>query len=125
MTPQYAMVDREDDLKLGIRSTAILFAESDRVIIGGLQVLMLSNLVVIGQRAALAWPYYAGLAVVRGAVRLPAIPDPRSQPRRLLRRIHEQQLGGRRDLCRPRRLSTAPHGLDALIPRSTARGARF
>ncbi|MGE0857633.1 MAG: 4-hydroxybenzoate octaprenyltransferase [Gammaproteobacteria bacterium] len=61
---EYAMVDREDDLKLGIRSTAILFAESDRAIIGGLQVLMLSNLVVIGQRAALAWPYYVGLAVV-------------------------------------------------------------
>jgi 4-hydroxybenzoate polyprenyltransferase len=60
---EYAMVDREDDLKLGIRSTAILFAESDRAIIGGLQLLMLSNLVVIGQRAALAWPYYAGLAV--------------------------------------------------------------
>ena len=60
---EYAMVDREDDLKLGIRSTAILFAESDRAIIGGLQLLMLSNLVVIGQRAALTWPYYAGLAV--------------------------------------------------------------
>ncbi|MBX9609511.1 MAG: 4-hydroxybenzoate octaprenyltransferase [Gammaproteobacteria bacterium] len=60
---EYAMVDREDDLKLGIRSTAILFAESDRAIIGGLQLLMLSNLVVIGQRAVLTWPYYAGLAV--------------------------------------------------------------
>lgn len=36
---QYAMVDREDDLRIGVKSTAILFAENDRVIIGLLQTL--------------------------------------------------------------------------------------
>ncbi len=58
---QYAMVDRDDDIRLGIRSTAILFANADRIIIGGLQCLMLSNLYLIGHRAELHWPYYASL----------------------------------------------------------------
>jgi 4-hydroxybenzoate polyprenyltransferase len=45
---QYAMVDREDDLKIGIKSTAILFGERDRLVIGLLQLLMLGLLVWIG-----------------------------------------------------------------------------
>ena len=44
----YAMVDREDDLKIGVKSTAILFGDYDRQIIGGLQALMLAILTVIG-----------------------------------------------------------------------------
>lgn len=36
---QYAMVDREDDLRIGVKSTAILFADYDRIIIGILQIL--------------------------------------------------------------------------------------
>jgi 4-hydroxybenzoate polyprenyltransferase len=60
---QYAMVDREDDLRLGIRSTAILFAHADRTIIAGLQCLMLSNLYLIGRRAELGWPYDGALLV--------------------------------------------------------------
>ena len=60
---QYAMVDRDDDLRLGIRSTAILFAHSDRTIIAGLQCLMLSNLYLIGRRAELGWPYDGALLV--------------------------------------------------------------
>ena len=61
---QYAMVDRDDDIRLGIRSTAILFAAADRFIIGALQCLMLSNLYLIGARAALAWPYDVSLVLV-------------------------------------------------------------
>jgi 4-hydroxybenzoate polyprenyltransferase len=60
---EYAMVDREDDIRLGIRSTAILFAQADRLIIGGLQCLMLSNLYLIGVRAGLSWVYNASLVV--------------------------------------------------------------
>lgn len=60
---EYAMVDREDDLRIGVRSTAILFDDADRFIIGCLQGLMLANLVLIGHKASLGWPYYAGLAV--------------------------------------------------------------
>ncbi len=63
---EYAMVDRDDDLRLGIRSTAILFGDDDRLIIGALQALMLLNLAFIGQQAALRWPYYLALAVAAG-----------------------------------------------------------
>ncbi len=45
---QYAMVDRDDDLEVGIKSTAILFGRHDRVIIGLLQLLMLGLLLWIG-----------------------------------------------------------------------------
>ncbi len=58
---EYAMVDREDDIRLGIKSTAILFDDNDRLIIGVLQVLLLLNLVLIGRQAALSWPYFASL----------------------------------------------------------------
>ncbi len=58
---QYAMVDRDDDLKIGIKSTAILFGRWDRLVIGCLQVLMLVMLAVVGRAAELGWVYYAGL----------------------------------------------------------------
>lgn len=57
----YAMVDREDDLKIGVKSTAILFGESDRVIIAVIQVLLLLALVLAGQAAELGGYYYFGL----------------------------------------------------------------
>ncbi len=59
----YAMVDREEDLKLGLKSTAILFGESDRLIVGVLQLMLLANLVLVGRRAELGAWYYAGVAV--------------------------------------------------------------
>lgn len=45
----YAMADREEDLEIGVKSTAILFAKYDRIIIGILQLLMLFLLVIIGK----------------------------------------------------------------------------
>jgi len=57
----YAMVDREDDLVLGIKSTAILFGEADRKMIALLQAMLLITLVMIGYQAQLGLPYYAGL----------------------------------------------------------------
>ncbi len=63
---EYAMVDREDDLKLGIKSTAILFDDADRAIIGLLQALLLVNLWLVGSRAKLGWPYAVALAVAAG-----------------------------------------------------------
>ncbi len=59
----YAMADREDDLRIGVKSTAILFGEADRLIIGALQVMTLLALVLVGRSFALGWPYYAGLAL--------------------------------------------------------------
>ncbi|MGL5953163.1 MAG: 4-hydroxybenzoate octaprenyltransferase [Providencia rustigianii] len=60
---QYAMVDRNDDLKIGIKSTAILFGNYDKLIIGLLQVVMVGLLVVIGFLANLGMVYYAALVL--------------------------------------------------------------
>ena len=62
----YAMVDREDDRKIGIKSTALLFGEVDLFVIAGLQGLMLLALVLIGYRAELSAWYYAAVAVAAG-----------------------------------------------------------
>ena len=59
---QYAMVDRDDDIKIGVKSTAILFGDADRGFIAAFQILLLIGLVLIGQTAHLGWPYSAGLA---------------------------------------------------------------
>ncbi len=62
----YAMVDREDDLKVGVKSTAILFGEADLFVIGGLQVLMLGSLLLIGKMASLGLWFYGSVAVAAG-----------------------------------------------------------
>ncbi len=60
----YAMADREDDLKAGIKSTAILFGEADRLIIGMLQVLMLLGLLLLGQQLEMGPVWYLSLVAV-------------------------------------------------------------
>jgi len=60
---QYAMVDREDDLKIGVKSTAILFGELDRHILGILQIVMMATLVLIGLQAHLGLWYYLSLVM--------------------------------------------------------------
>lgn len=60
---EYAMVDRDDDLKIGVKSTAILFGDADRLIIGILQALMTVALIAIGARAGLGPVYLAGVAL--------------------------------------------------------------
>lgn len=62
----YAMVDRDDDLKIGVKSTAILFGAYDRHIIGGLQLLMLSMLAAVGLQLGLGLPYFLGLWAAAG-----------------------------------------------------------
>ena len=59
----YAMVDRDDDIVLGLKSTAILFGDADRQILGVLQVLLLICLVMIGHQAGLGWFYYGSLVI--------------------------------------------------------------
>lgn len=60
---QYAMVDRDDDLKIGVKSTAIFFGKRDRQIIGLLQIAMLALLVVIGVLSGRGNIYYFGLFI--------------------------------------------------------------
>ena len=60
---QYAMVDRDDDLKAGIKSTAILFGKWDNTIIGCLQLASLWILYLLGQDLGLDWHFQAGLGL--------------------------------------------------------------
>ena len=59
----YAMVDREDDRRIGVKSTAVLFGEVDLFVIAGLQLVMLLGLVFVGFRAGLGSWYYLSVAV--------------------------------------------------------------
>ena len=59
----YAMADREDDIKVGVKSTAILFGDADRFIVGILQLMVLLTLIKVGFEEAFHWPYYLGLGV--------------------------------------------------------------
>ncbi len=57
----YAMVDREDDLRIGVRSSAILFADMDRFLIGVMQAMMLAALWLVGRNMQFGRWYYAGV----------------------------------------------------------------
>ncbi|HEY9035802.1 MAG TPA: 4-hydroxybenzoate octaprenyltransferase [Pseudomonadales bacterium] len=62
----YAMVDRRDDLKAGIRSTAILFGDADRLITGALQAMTILALLLGGLRFELGVYWYLGVSVAAG-----------------------------------------------------------
>ena len=62
----YAMTDREDDLKIGVKSTAILFGDADRVIILTLQCLALGCLLLAGAHFELGVWFHLGLLVAAG-----------------------------------------------------------
>jgi 4-hydroxybenzoate polyprenyltransferase len=57
----YAMVDRADDQKIGVRSSAIAFGDLDLLLIGGMQILMLFALLLIGRALELGLWYWLGL----------------------------------------------------------------
>ncbi|HXK57712.1 MAG TPA: 4-hydroxybenzoate octaprenyltransferase, partial [Gammaproteobacteria bacterium] len=58
---EYAMVDRDDDIKIGVKSTAILFGEYDRFVIGLLQLTMLMLLMMVGTKMELGLYYRLGV----------------------------------------------------------------
>lgn len=60
---EYAMVDRDEDLRVGARSTAILFGDADRLIIGILMGSFIVTMLLAGSRADLGWPWTASLGV--------------------------------------------------------------
>jgi 4-hydroxybenzoate polyprenyltransferase len=62
----YAMVDRDDDLKIGVKSTAILFGRHDKRIILFLQLATLGLLMSVGEILAFGWPYQLSLVVAAG-----------------------------------------------------------
>ena len=62
----YAMVDRDDDLKIGVKSTAILFGDLDRIVLAVLQAFMLLMLYAVGRQLTLGAPYELGLVAAAG-----------------------------------------------------------
>ena len=62
----YAMVDRDDDLQIGVKSTAILFDDNDRLYIAVIQGLVLFTLYLVGRSASLGLVYDIGLLVAAG-----------------------------------------------------------
>ena len=57
----YAMVDREDDLRIGVKSTAILLDDADRLIIGIIQIMFVAALFSVGYQTGLGTAYYIAL----------------------------------------------------------------
>jgi 4-hydroxybenzoate polyprenyltransferase len=58
----YAMIDREDDLRIGVKSSAILFADMDKLLIGVMQLMMLCALILVGRSMHYGRWYQAGVA---------------------------------------------------------------
>jgi 4-hydroxybenzoate polyprenyltransferase len=59
----YAMVDRDDDISIDLKSTAILFGSHDLLILRVLKILMVALLVWLGVQLQFTWPWFAGVAV--------------------------------------------------------------
>lgn len=60
---QYAMVDREFDIEIGVKSTAILFGDADKIIIAALQIMFILALILAGRQFQLGTPFYLSLIV--------------------------------------------------------------
>jgi 4-hydroxybenzoate polyprenyltransferase len=60
---EYAMVDREDDAKLGLHTSALTLGRWDVATVMASYAGMLALLAVVGRLAGLGWPFYAGLAL--------------------------------------------------------------
>jgi 4-hydroxybenzoate polyprenyltransferase len=63
---EYAMVDRDDDVRIGVRSSAILFGRADVAAVMACYGLYFSLLLVVGMRIHVVWPYYLGWTVAVG-----------------------------------------------------------
>ncbi|MFO1415220.1 MAG: 4-hydroxybenzoate octaprenyltransferase [Burkholderiales bacterium] len=63
---EYAMVDRDDDIRLGMRTSAITFGRFDIAAVAACYAVYLAGMAWVGWRIGASWPYYAGLAVALG-----------------------------------------------------------
>ena len=63
---EYAMVDRDDDVKIGIKTTALLFGKYDVAMVMLCYLVMLAILTAIGKMIGLGWPYFLGLTAACG-----------------------------------------------------------
>lgn len=62
----YAMIDRDDDLQIGVKSTAILFGDADKLVIGIIQATFLLTLLIIGNKAEMGLYFHLGVLVAMG-----------------------------------------------------------
>jgi 4-hydroxybenzoate polyprenyltransferase len=62
----YAMADRPDDLRVGVKSSAITFGDLDLLMIGAMQAMVLLSLLFVGRLLQLSAPYFASLGVAAG-----------------------------------------------------------
>jgi 4-hydroxybenzoate polyprenyltransferase len=65
---EYAMVDRDDDIRLGLKSSAILFGDLDKLIIGILQLVFLGTLLLAAKEAMFTWPFYVGFTAATALI---------------------------------------------------------
>ena len=63
---EFQTIDIDDDIRIGVKSTAILFGDADRLVIGALQVGVFIVLLIIGNRLEMSYYYYLGLTVAAG-----------------------------------------------------------
>jgi 4-hydroxybenzoate polyprenyltransferase len=63
---EYAMVDREDDLKIGIKTSALTFGKFDVIAVMASYSMMFAILIWVGVTSHLHWPFFLGLAVAAG-----------------------------------------------------------
>jgi len=63
---EYAMVDRDDDVKIGIRTTALLFGKNDVAIVMACYLVMLAIMTAIGKVIGLGWPYFISVGIACG-----------------------------------------------------------
>jgi 4-hydroxybenzoate polyprenyltransferase len=63
---EYAMVDRDDDIHLGIHSSALFFGKYDVAAVMGCYAITLALLAMAGQMAGMGWVFYAGLLAAAG-----------------------------------------------------------
>jgi 4-hydroxybenzoate polyprenyltransferase len=63
---EYAMVDRDDDLRIGIRSSAIFFGRADVAVVMACYGAYLSLLILLGNATSARWPFYLGCGIAFG-----------------------------------------------------------
>ncbi len=63
---EYAMVDRDDDIRLGLKSSAILFADMDKLAIAILQIIFLITLLLAARNESFTYPFYLGIVLALG-----------------------------------------------------------
>ncbi len=62
----YAMADRDDDVLIGVKSTAVLFGDDDKVIVAVLQASFLFVMILVGQQLEMSLVYYIGVITAAG-----------------------------------------------------------